>query len=64
MPRDVQLRNIVRKIKHTLKDIPQATFHHILRESNGLVDAQANLATLAPKWDIWINGTSFHLPIP
>jgi hypothetical protein len=64
MPRDIQLNNIIKTIRHALKDIPQVTFRHILRENNGLVYAQANLATLAPKGAIWINGRSSHLPIP
>jgi hypothetical protein len=61
---DAQLRNIVKRIRHALRDMPQASFGHIMRENNSLEKSQANLATLNPKGTIRINVRLSHHPIP
>jgi len=61
--KDAQLGNIVRKIKHVLMAIPEVTFWHILRDNNGLVENQANLAMLVEKGVLSVNMRSSKLII-
>lgn len=63
LPRDTQLCNITKNIRHMIKDIPQLSFCHVMRENNRLANSQANLATLFSKGTIKINKRLSHHPI-
>jgi hypothetical protein len=56
LPTDALLRNINKKIRDMIKDIPQISFWHVMKKNNRLADSQDNLATLLPKGTIEIMG--------